>query len=269
MLIKVIIEYILSYFYLTVSKIDFEDVKSFTNKIRVKDLNYQLVRIGEKNDGGYLVPEKILNKNKYLLSAGVGNTTLFEQELKNSYQIESFMIDHSVDLDLSKYNFTKKKIGFFDNNTSDITLNSWIENCKKNHNLNLNETILKLDIEGFEIEAILNISEEYLSKFTILIVEFHNFSALKNKVSLKIYNIVFDKILKYFEVCHIHPNNYSDVIKIKNLTIPHVMEFTFLNKRFCSNINKNNKKKYPLLEDAKTINSKKEIFLSEDLIQRN
>ena len=63
MLIKVIIENILSYFYLTVSKIDFEDVKSFTNKIRVKDLNYQLVRIGEKNDGGYLVPEKILNKN--------------------------------------------------------------------------------------------------------------------------------------------------------------------------------------------------------------
>ena len=48
MLIKVIIENILSYFYLTVSKIDFEDIKNFTNKIRVKDLNYQLVRIGEK-----------------------------------------------------------------------------------------------------------------------------------------------------------------------------------------------------------------------------
>lgn len=78
MLIKVIIEYILSYFYLTVSKIDFEDVKSFTNKIRVKDLNYQLVRIGEKNDGGYLAPKEILNKSKCLLSAGVGNFTLFE-----------------------------------------------------------------------------------------------------------------------------------------------------------------------------------------------
>jgi len=128
MLIKIIIENILSYLYLTVSKIDFEEVKSFINKIRVKDLNYQLVRIGEKNDGGYLVPEKILNKNKYLLSAGIGDTTLFEQELKNSYQIESFMIDHSIDLDLSKYNFTKKKIGYFDNNITDITLNSWIEN---------------------------------------------------------------------------------------------------------------------------------------------
>ncbi len=98
MLIKVIIENILSYFNLSLSKIDFEDVKSFINKIRVKDLNYQLVRIGEKNDGGYLVPKEILNKNKYLLSAGVGNTTLFEQEFKNGYQIESFMIDHSVDL---------------------------------------------------------------------------------------------------------------------------------------------------------------------------
>lgn len=47
------------------------------------------------------------------------------------------------------------------------------------------------------------------------------------------------------------------------------MEFTFLNKRFCSSNNKNNKKKYPLPDDAKTINSKKEIVLPEDLIQRN
>jgi len=269
MLIKKKIENILSYLNLAVSKIDFEEIKNFIKKIRVKDTSHQLVRIGEKNDGGYLVPKEILNKNKYLLSAGVGNTTLFEQELKNKYLIDSFMIDHSVNLDFSKYNFIKKKIGYFDNNTSEITLNSWIESCKKNHNLNLDETILKLDIEGFEIEAILNILEEYLSKFTILIVEFHNFASLKNKISLKIYNIIFDKILKYFEVCHIHPNNQSDVIKIKNLTIPHVMEFTFLNKRFCSNIKKNNKKKYPLPEDAKTINSKKEIVLTKDLIQRN
>ena len=31
-----------------------------------------------KNYGGYLAPKEILNKSKCLLSAGVGNFTLFE-----------------------------------------------------------------------------------------------------------------------------------------------------------------------------------------------
>lgn len=268
-LLSKVLENILSFLSFSISTINYSDIKKFISKIRVKDVNYELIRIGEMNDGGYLLPEKIITKNKYLLSAGVGDTTKFEDDLKKKFKIESFLIDFSVNLSLSKYNFTKKKIDYFDNYKNKITLNSWIDQIKNSHNINLTESILKIDIESYEIEAFLNISENNLSKFTILIVEFHDFASLKNKISLRIYNIIFDKILKYFEICHIHPSNCSGSFKIRDLNVPYVMEFTFINKRFCDNISFLNKKNYPLKNDAKTLKFKRDIILPESLIYRN
>ena len=55
---------------------------NFINKIFVYDCGYQLIRIGNKYDGGYLIPD-VLHKIKYCFSGGVGNNYTFEKDLKD------------------------------------------------------------------------------------------------------------------------------------------------------------------------------------------
>ena len=50
--------------------------------IPTKIENINLQRIGDENDGGYLVPN-ILSNIKYCFSAGVGHTNKFETELND------------------------------------------------------------------------------------------------------------------------------------------------------------------------------------------
>ena len=238
---------------------------NFLSKIKIKDYGYPLTRFGEKNDGGYLLPEHILNNLKYILSAGVGDTIQFEKDLKNKFNIKPFFIDDTVDLDKNMYHFTRKRINSF-NDDFNITLNTWIENIKKQNNINFSQSILSIDIEGFEIEGLLSLQDKNLSQFAIIVCEFHNFSQIKNISGLKLYKVIFDKILTHFEVCHIHPNNVSPCIRIKNISIPPIMEFTFLNKRYCSKKNTVNNRKYPLKEDAKSVLRKRDINLPKILI---
>lgn len=220
---------ILSYFNMGITRFQTTKLNNFLEKIKIIDCGYELIRYGEKNDGGYLVPD-ILQEVKYFFSAGVGITTKFEDDIIEEYKIKTFFIDYSVDLDLKKYNFTKKKINYF-NDENNYTLEQWIKDClSKEEDKSSDNLMLKIDIESFEIESFLTISEDLLKKFKVIICEFHDFGGLKSYTGLKVYEIIFEKLLKYFYICHIHPVNNCGKFSFKNKMIPHVMEFTLINK---------------------------------------
>ena len=84
-----------------------------------------------------------------------------------------------------------------------ITLDEWVTtNTMDNSNL-----LLQMDIEGSEIDVILNTSINTLLKFKILLIEFHDFDFLKTMFGIRISNNVFEKLTRDFTICHIHPNN--------------------------------------------------------------
>lgn len=92
--------------------------------------------------------------------------------------------------------------------------------------------MLQMDIEGDEYLNILSSSDETLNRFKIIIIEFHNLERITNKFLFEFYSGSINKILKHFDVCHIHPNNKSRNFTITNkLKIPQVLEVTFLNKK--------------------------------------
>ncbi len=66
----------------------------FLDKIFIYHTGHDLIRIGEKGDGGYLIPN-ILNKIEYCISLGVEYTTTFEDHL-SKYNIKSFLVDGSI-----------------------------------------------------------------------------------------------------------------------------------------------------------------------------
>ncbi len=201
----------------------------FLRFVRPIKTNHELIRVGGETDGGYLIPNDIDDIDA-CFSPGVSTTSNFEDELAKR-GIKCFLADYSVNsppINNLLFDFEKKYLGSLDNNIY-MTLENWIASKSPY----IKNAILQMDIEGSEYSVIFDTPSEVLRKFKIIVIEFHWLDKLLNKMGFELINLAFTKILKDFEVVHVHPNNCESPIKFKNLLIPPVMEFTFLRKDRC------------------------------------
>tara|TARA_B100001059_G_scaffold189370_1_gene192034 strand:- start:1807 stop:2553 length:747 start_codon:yes stop_codon:yes gene_type:complete len=203
---------------------------------------YDLLRIGSKNDGGYLVERQSLEKTEFLLSFGISTNWDFEEDFIKFKNIGFIAFDGSIDKNfwinqkkiaikkslklsfkkLIDYYFLQKRFkSFFNTNNlkvnyisntlnNSMTLDQVFQLTKSNHNF------LKIDIEGSEYK-ILNDILRYQKRITGIAIEFHNCRLNLNKIS---------NFIKCFslELVNIHANNY-DLDYKKN--IPNTLEITF------------------------------------------
>tara|TARA_B110000858_G_C17806743_1_gene478464 strand:+ start:3875 stop:4675 length:801 start_codon:yes stop_codon:yes gene_type:complete len=234
----------------------YKKIKRLVDSLKINDLGYNLIRVGPKGDGGYLIPD-ILDEIDECYSAGVGEIHGFEEDLFKK-NIKIFMADNTVNKPNilgGDFSYIKKNLATYDDNDH-TTIGSWMKNSE-NENL-----ILQMDIEGSEYEIINSITETNLKRFKIMVIEFHHFEQIITKLGYTMVSSVINKINKYFDVSHIHPNNSSIVHKISGIKIPSTLEITFLNKensKYKKKINKiphefdyKNKNKYPeiILSDS-------------------
>ena len=225
---------------------------------------YDLIRIGGNNDGGYIVEKNSIKNSKSLLTLGLGYEWRFEKEYYTLFKNPIICFDHSVNYSsvkklsrkyflsylfrifkpkyFLKRNFFKDLLNnillfrdykkFFNNNVIHEKIR--IGNGKEESNLttvlkhkNLNfPCFLKVDIEGSEYR-ILNEILENQTYFTGIIIEFHNV------------DLHFPLILNFisnlkFELVHIHPQNPAPVTKDE---IPTQIELTFAKSPVIKNVN--------------------------------
>ena len=223
---------ILSKEYVLENRTQEKKVLELIKKLHPYNVGKDLIRLGAKRDGGYLVPDDLV-EIEACFSPGVSTVSEFEKDcFKRGMKI--FLADKSVDkpkigLNKNNYHFLKKYIGCY-NNDNFITLDSWINssNIKKNKDL-----MLQMDIEGAEYTSILNISDDLLSLFRIIVIEFHDLNKFWNKGFYDIASVCFDKILLNHTCVHIHPNNFEPINSYNGIEIPMAAEFTFIrNDRF-------------------------------------
>lgn len=235
-----------------------KDLYELISKFRPYNLGYELIRVGSKHDGGYLVPN-ILDKIDYCISPGVDNTVFFEKQLLNDYKIKSYLLDHTVQEDqnfLKNFDFTKKKLGVL-SNKNEISLENFYNQKIKNKSKN---GILQMDIEGDEYKVLLSTPDNILKNFKILIIEFHNLDKINNKSHYFIVNSVIDKLFQSFEICHVHPNNFSKIVNFdKDISIPEIIEVSFLRRDLI--LIKEKVKSLPHPLDSKNIPEKEDIRL--------
>lgn len=239
--------------------IDDSQIEKVINYFKPTATNHKLIRIGEKNDGGYLIPD-ILKEIKYCFSAGVGHTNEFETDL-NKYKIKSFLADYSIDKsirNLHEFDFLKKFITSFDDEISK-NINSWI--FEKISKKELDKTILKLDVEGSEYEILSSLDERILQELKIIIIEFHGLEMIGDENTNKILISILRKISKYFYVVHIHPNNCCGTHYISKFKVPSVLEVTYINKKNADR--KDGLCTIPNQLDSKNVQKKDDIILSE------
>ncbi len=219
--------------------------------------NQNLVRLGRKADGGYIVDKNIVERTGGLISFGMGSDWSFELDyIKINKNVKIFMYDCYVSRipylkEIFKYlkrfltfrcrfGDLQKRITSYQNflnffkNDSVTFYSEKITNFKKGNNeadiekvfsriSNIKKVVLKIDIEGVEYELINKIME-YQSKIAMIIFEFHWLDKNEDIFIKSVKNLKKD-----FNIIHIHGNNHCHKLKSG---LPVALELTFINKEF-------------------------------------
>ena len=241
---------------------------------------YNLLRVGPRKDGGYIIDRRVIKKSKTVITCGLNDDWEFEKNyLKMNPESKIIAYDHTVNKKFWKKRFKKdflallmfKKISinkildvfkyidykfFFKKN---IHISKKVVLKKKNVNeISIKEildkkkdVILKIDIEGDEYKILDAINKEQ-RKINLLIVEFHNISKNIQKIKKFLSN-------SKFKIVHLHGNNYGGIDKFKN---PNVIEVSLLNsKKFFVNKEKSIQN-YPIFGlDFKNLKRREDIKL--------
>jgi hypothetical protein len=205
---------------------DYAALRSFLRSVHPVTTEHALVRLGGDGDGGYVVPND-LEDIKACFSPGVSKVADFELELARR-GIPCFLTDYSVDaapVEHELFHFQKKYLGTREDEVF-TCLEKWVTQSAPN----AGDLLLQMDIEGSEYGVIFDTSSAVLRRFRIVVIEFHKLNLLMGPQGLELIGLAFGKLLKDFDVVHIHPNNWSEPEAYGPFEIPRLMEFTFLRK---------------------------------------
>lgn len=213
-----------------------------------------LIRLGNKGDGGYVIPKKLIKETEVLISFGISNDWSFEEDFKKR---NPHLVIHGYDHSISKQVFLRdiryiilnmmllrfsikkliqsvnhlfsylsffkedvvhfqKRILDYVHHSYDITFDEVISKTKSK------KIFLKVDIEGSEYRIIDSIMK-YADRIDAIAIEFHNADALR-----KIFISSIKKLQKNFMIVHLHANNYAGHGKDG---LPECLEITFINRK--------------------------------------
>ena len=220
------------------------------------DFNYDLIRLGKDNDGGYLVSKESVLRATALIGMGISKDWSFEEEFSKINEVPIDAYDHTVGHDSFRKSLKKSYYKIFpvnryfkrirenkrnlaEWNTISKNFNKFFSNNKKHYlekigsgkyetsflkslqrireNSGENaQVFLKIDIEGGEYD-ILEELVQYDEFICGLVIEFHDVD--KNLEKIENFIDIFSLTL-----VHVHTNNYGGV----NLNgVPLVIEITF------------------------------------------
>lgn len=198
---------------------------------------FSLIRLGNINDGGYLVGKKTILETEFLISLGIGDDWSFEsdfQKINNQSKIimydrypltQNYFLKESIKsiltLDFKNTLFNFKRFNeskiFFSNNKVKKRLIRYksLDKIFQDEKIN-GKVFLKIDIEGAEYRILQDILI-YKHLILGLVIEFHDIDF--HQKDLK--NFIENLDLK---LTHVHANN-SSVLDLDNN--PTCLELTF------------------------------------------
>ena len=201
------------------------------------------ILLGEKSDGCYVLLDDFQNI-KIAYSFGISTNIQFDEELAKR-RIDVYMYDHTINsLPFQNDKFHWKKIGICGKNTNNAQLKTLEDLIAENGHTSEKNMILKMDVEFYEWEAILDLKEETLKQFKYIAIEFHfNF----RYINPSIYYQVLKKIYKTHQAFYIRCNgDRAHKINFGNNRICHIIEVSYIIRE--DNIFKKDETIYPMYE---------------------
>lgn len=182
-----------------------------------------LIRVGGMDgDGGYIMVDDF-NGDMRAYSLGIGNNVSWDMDIADK-GVQVFMYDHTI-TGLPQvhtlFHFYRLGVG---EEVGCLPLKKILE---KNNDLDNDNLILKMDIEGAEWEVINKIPTDLLNNFKQITLELHNMCKLENKeIVLK----VLEKINMTHQTIWVHGNNAGQAQIANGILIPNLIEATYARK---------------------------------------
>jgi len=206
-------------------RVDPAALRGLLNRLHPVIAGPGLIRVGGAGDGGYLIPDD-LDGLVGCFSPGVGRVAQFESALV-ALGIPCFLADASVEgppVSGPLVHFEQSFLGPVDAEGY-TTLTSWV-----GRHAPAGDLLLQMDIEGAEWPALLAMPDPLLDRFRMIVVEFHDLDRLFDRTTFQVMAGVFGRLLARFHLVHIHPNNWSGVVRWGDIEVPRVMELTWLRR---------------------------------------
>lgn len=219
-------------------------------------------RLGKINDGGYVVCMIPDITYDLFLSGGIDKDVSFEEDFLSMYPgIPSYAFDHSIEklpekvrgIDAAhskKINFIKKKIGKLET-TEETNLIDYLNNYQN--------VFLKLDIEKGEYDLWEALTNNLLNNIAQFVVEVHPTHLNKFK------NFIL-KAHETHEIFHAHCNNgicpIKHAYKIEDISIPGLLELTYVRKNILKFSLENNTNILPSVLDSPNCSSREDVMLN-------
>jgi len=225
---------ILNRFNSILSPLEYNEITANKNTIKIQTiLSYlaphkyagKIQRIGGEADGSYVVPIEILGKNTHLVSGGIEDNNEFEIFVA-SRGITGIQIDNSITepprnhLNLKFLNAT---LGDIDK-PGHVSLETLMNKIPKNKKI-----LIKIDIEGGEIEALASLSAKNLNRIDCLVMELHNLGSITSKND-KIYNLLNRLHKANLRSIFVQANNACLTYTLAGTLIPDNIEITYVKK---------------------------------------
>ncbi|MDG1693487.1 MAG: hypothetical protein P8I13_01325 [Porticoccaceae bacterium] len=229
------------------------------NKVR-PFLFSKLVRVGNRFDGGYVLPEMALNSCNFLLSLGINDDISFDLQFGQANKhIRCIGVDYTVTpaflrkrriqavvksfinslLDQKKHKIYRAKATnikkfnefFTGNNTflplevSDDSSSGKItisELINKCNSCSSHDVFLKMDIEGAEYKVTEDIINN-ANRIGYIAAEYHHIIENPER-----FNETINRLSEHFYLAHIHGNNHGAYSA--ELDFPDTVELTWVNK---------------------------------------
>ena len=224
-----------------------------------------LIRLGRKRDGGYVIDKRVMTKTKAIITCGLEAEWSFEKEFqKYNEDCKIIAFDHTVDqkfwinriikdfislfllkrIDFNKFHlfryfeyliffrkknnhYLKKIVPTKKDQNKEITITDAIGNN--------NNVVLKVDIECDEYKILKEIDKNF-NKINLVIIEFHDLQKNLKKIKNFIRKTKFKNI-------HLNANNYG-MVDING--IPQVIEMTLINPKKFKIKNTKVRRNYPI-----------------------
>ena len=203
------------------------------------------ILLGEKYDGCYVLLDDFENI-KIAYSFGISRNIQFDKALADK-GIDIYMYDHTINsLPYQNPKFHWKKIGICGIGNKHPNMKNLEELIKENGHINEKNMILKMDIEHWEWESIINLKENTLNQFKYIAIEFH-FRDEKIYKNANLYYNVIKKLSKTHQSFYVRCNgDRSRKINFGFNRICHIMEVSYVIKR--DNFFKKDETIYPIYE---------------------
>lgn len=188
----------------------------------------KLIRVGNKADGGYVMGD-VFDKVDAAYSLGIANDITWDKEIAQR-SIPVYMYDHTINyLPEEHKNFKFFKIGIC-GKPGILGMKDIGTLIKENGHTGKN-LLLKMDIEGFEYPALQALSDEEIAHFSQICMEIHDLNGLLFDVERHFeIRSCLEKILRHMHCVHIHANNVGWIAERGGISVPVLLEVSFIRK---------------------------------------